>query len=68
MQDNDSRLVEECMERFSDTGSVVGFLPGGGIYRLEYPGRWYELDSVLHCSHGYRNLILEVSTANFVPI
>ena len=25
----------ECMERFPDTESVAGFLPGDGIYRLE---------------------------------
>ena len=45
MQDNDSRLVEECMERFPDTESVAGFLSGDGIYRLELK---FDIDQLRH--------------------
>ena len=45
MQDNDSQLVEECMERFPDTESVAGFLPGDGIYRLELK---FDIDQLRH--------------------
>ena len=44
-QDNDSRLVEECMGRFPDTESVSGFLSGGGIYRLELK---FDIDQLRH--------------------
>ena len=49
-QDNDSLLVAKCMKRLPETESVVGFLPGDGIYRLELKFEIDQLRQALdHC-------------------
>ena len=45
MQNNDSRLVEECMDRFPDKESVASFLSGDSIYRLELK---FDIDQLRH--------------------